>query len=312
MTAPDTVFLPAIPADTSRILDEYCSNLDVGKRTRATYRKAVFYYLDWLQRTGRSGDHSDVIAYRDHLMQTYKAGTVCVYVGAVRSFYRIMSEIYGIPDVAASVKGAKKGKGMAHDALTIDQVRDILRNIDTSTEAGLRDYALINLMIHTGLRATEVAGANVEDVRNVGADSILYVQGKGHDAKDDYVILDYETLAPIQRYLMSRGRLEASAPLFASVCNQNKGGRLTTRAISKIGKDAMLKVGIDSDKLVCHSYRHTACTFALKGGASLLDAQAMMRHVDPRTTMYYVHQIERTGTNAGERCISRYIGCVEQ
>jgi integrase len=86
---------------------------------------------------------------------------------------------------------------------------------------------------------------------------------------------------------------------------------MSTRAISGIGKKAMRNVGIVSDRLVCHSFRHTACTFALKGGASLLDAQVMMRHVDPRTTMYYVHQIERTGSNAGERCISRYLGSVD-
>lgn len=292
-------------------LDEYRDNLDVHGRTRDTYVKAVSYYLDWLQSEGRTGNHGDVIAYRDHLMLSHKPGTVCVYIGAIRSFYRIMSELHGIPDVAASVKGAKKSRGMSHDALTLDQVRDVLSNIDRSDLAGLRDYAMVNLMIRTGLRENEVAMADVGDIRNVGADSILYIIGKGHDSKDAFVILDYDALAPIQRYLSARGRVASDAPLFASLANQNKGGRMSTRAISGIGKAAMQRVGIDSDRLVCHSFRHTACTFALKGGASLLDAQTMMRHVDPRTTMYYVHQIERTGANAGERCISRYMGCVD-
>lgn len=309
---PDAVKLPAGQMDCTEILKEFRDNLDVrSQRTKNTYVKAASYYLDWLQAEGRQGNHGDVIAYREHLMKDHTAGTVCVYIGAVRSFYRVLSDLHGIPDAASSVKGAKKMKNMAHDSLTVDQVRDILANIDTSTVAGLRDYAMINLMIHTGLRENEVAMANVGDIRNIGADSILYVIGKGHDCKDDYVILDYDTLSPIQRYLSARGKLTADAPLFASAANQNKGGRLSTRAISGIGKKAMANVGIVSDRLVCHSFRHTACTFALKGGASILDAQVMMRHVDPRTTMYYVHQIERTGSNAGERCISRYLGSVD-
>ena len=298
--------------DCTAILNEYRDNLDVrSKRTKETYVKAVSYYIDWIQAEGRQGNHGDVIAYREHLMQKLSPGTVCVYIGAVRSFYRIMFDLHGIPDVAASVKGAKKSKNMAHDSLTVDQAREILASIDTSNIAGLCDYAMINLMIHTGLRENEVSMADVGDIRNVGADSILYIIGKGHDSKDDYVILDYDTLSPIQHYLSARGKVTADAPLFASLANQNKGGRMTTRAISGIGKASMKRVGIDSDRLVCHSFRHTACTFALKGGASLLDAQVMMRHVDPRTTMYYVHQIERTGSNAGERCISRYLGSVK-
>lgn len=308
---PATVNLPDTVMDCTVILKEYRDNLDVrSQRTKDTYVKAVSYYLNWIQSEGRQGMHGDVIAYREHLMNKLTPGTVCVYIGAVRSFYRIMSELHGIPDVAASVKGAKKSKNMAHDSLTIQQAKDILSNIDRSNIAGMRDYAMINLMIHTGIRENEVSMCDVGDIRNVGAESILYILGKGHESKDDYVILDYDTLSPIQQYLSARGKVPADAPLFASLANQNKGGRMTTRAISGIGKKAMQRVGIDSDRLVCHSYRHTACTFALKGGASLLDAQVMMRHVDPRTTMYYVHQIERTGSNAGERCISRYLGSV--
>jgi len=308
---PAIITLPAA-SDCTAMLNEYRDNLDVrGGRTKDTYVKAVSYYLDWLQAEGRQGNHGDVIAYREHLMKDHKPGTVCVYIGAIRSFYRIMSELHGIPDVAASVKGAKKSKNMAHDALTVSQAREVLAGIDTSTIAGLRDYAMINLMIHTGMRENEVAMADVGDIRNVGAESILYVLGKGHESKDDYVILDHDTLSPIQRYLSARGRITDESPLFASLANQNQGGRMTTRAISGIGKQAMRNAGIVSSRLVCHSFRHTACTLALKGGASLLDAQVMMRHVDPRTTMYYVHQIERTGANAGERCISRYLGSVD-
>lgn len=296
--------------DIATILNGYAVNLDVSSRTKATYLKCVSYYIAWLGDNGLKGSRADVIAYKERLMQLHSTGTVSVYMGAVRSLYAFLHEEYGMDNAAAGVKGCRKSKGFKRDALTVQQAKQTLSSIGTEDLHGLRDFAMVNLMIRTGLRCVEVSRADVGDIRNVGADAVLYIQGKGHGSKDDYVILDNDTLTPIQRYMAARSVTEGvsdAAPLFASVSNNNAGGRMTTRAVSQICKDSMRSAGIVSSRLTAHSLRHTAVTFALMGGASLQDAKAMARHESIDTTLIYAHNLERNGTNAGERCISRLL-----
>jgi integrase/recombinase XerD len=74
---------------------------------------------------------------------------------------------------------------------------------------------------------------------------------------------------------------------------RNKGKGLSTRTISSIIKNALRDIGLDDKKLSAHSLRHTAINLAIKGGASLHQAQAMAGHKDPRTTMTYFHNQQR-------------------
>lgn len=289
------------------IIEQYAANLDVSEKTRNTYRKVVRYYLDWLRSYGKQGSRADVIEYKAHLVATHSAGTVSVYMGAIRSFYRWMHEALGIENAADGIKGCNKPKGFKRDALTVEQAKHMLAGIDKSSITGMRDYAICNLMIRTGLRTIEVSRADVGDIRNMGADSVLYIQGKGHDSKDEYVILEYDALKPIQEYIAMREGVKSSSPLFASESNRNAGERMSTRMISKICKDSMQNVGIVSDRLTAHSFRHTAVTLSLLGGASLQDARAMARHQSIDTTLIYAHNLDRMSENAGERCISRLL-----
>jgi integrase/recombinase XerD len=82
----------------------------------------------------------------------------------------------------------------------------------------------------------------------------------------------------------------------------NKGERLTTRSVSRIVKQHLRGIGLDSDRLTTHSPRHTAITFSLLGGASIQEARALGRHADINTTMIYAHNIHRIA-DAPERKI---------
>lgn len=259
---------------------KWTEGIDVKDRTRAAYRKNIGYYLAWLEVSGRTGGlRADIIAYKEYLTATYSAATVSAYLTAVRGFYSWLNETLGAPDIAKGIKGTKKAKGFRKDPLSIQQIRAVLGAIGTDTLEDLRDYAILSLMIHTGLRVIEVQGADVSDIRNVMGRSVLFIQGKGRDEKDAYVILDSGVLQAILNYLQARGEsLDTSGPLFASVSDRNDGGRLTVRSISRIVKERFRAVGIDSGRLTAHSLRHTAITLALLGGATVQQAQAMARH----------------------------------
>jgi len=75
-------------------------------------------------------------------------------------------------------------------------------------------------------------------VRQESGQAVLWIQGKGRDDKDDFVLLVEETLQPLQDYLAARGPVSEEEPLFASHSDRNRGQGLTTRSISRIVKQA--------------------------------------------------------------------------
>lgn len=97
---------------------------------------------------------------------------------------------------------------------------------------------------------------------------------------------------PLRDYLAMRKAAgvdpcRPESPLFASLSNKTMGAPLSTRSLRQIVKGAMLKAGIDDDRLSTHSLRQTAVTLALLGGASIQQAQTMARHSDANTTVIY-------------------------
>ena len=206
------------------------------------------------------------------------------------------------PNIARGIKGAKKVRGFRKDPLTVEQAKDLLKGIDRSTVQGKRDYALLNLLIRTGLRTIEAMRAEVGDIRQESGEAVLWIQGKGRDAKDEFVLLTSETLKPIYESINARGKVSETAPLFASLSDRNKDKALTTRTVRRIVKENLRGIGLDSGRLTAHSLRHTAVTLSLQAGATLQEAQALARHSNINTTMIYAHNIDRIA-HAPERKI---------
>jgi integrase/recombinase XerC/integrase/recombinase XerD len=197
------------------------------------------------------------------------------------------------PDVAKGIKGIQQPKGHMRESLTVSQVKDLLAQIDTSSLRGKRDFAMVNLMVRTRLRTIEVVRANVGDVRQEGGEALLFVQGKGRDSKDAFVILTEKALNPILAYWKARGKADPGDPLFTSISDRNEGERLTTRTIRGIVKAALRKINIESDKLTAHSLRHSFATLSLRAGAPLIQVRDALRHSSIETTEIYAHNLER-------------------
>lgn len=295
---------------TADVLAAFLDELDASDKTRDTYRKALRQYVAWLDREGVRLDQTTrahVMAYKTHLRETKSAATTNAYLVAVRSLYTWLNGRTGYPNVAQGVKGVRTTAQSSKDALTIAQARDVI-TAPAEGEQGLRDHAMLSLMLRRGLRTIEVSRANVEDMRPVNGVMCLYVQGKGHSAKDDFVVLGDECERAIRSYLKARGSVDPAAPLFAATGNRNRGGRMTTRSISRVAKQAMKEQGIDSPRITAHSMRHTAVTLALLGGATVQEAQAMARHASVTTTMRYAHNLDRAKAKA-EHSVDAVLAC---
>lgn len=280
------------------VLDDFKRNLDATSRTKETYVKGVKVFLKWCNDNNISEvTHATLIQYKEELAQTKKASTISMYMTSLKQLYKYL-ETKGIKNIASNLKGAKQKRNYSKDPLTLDQAKDLLNSIDRTTKEGKRNYALIHLLLTTGLRTIEVERANVEDIRNVANNSVLYVMGKGKDTKDEYVKLTYETLKAINEYLATRNIKSDKEPLFVSYSDRTNGQRLKTRSIRDIIKKAYLNIGITSDRITSHSLRHTAITLSLIGGTPLQEVQQMARHSNINTTMIYAHNLKRIESNA--------------
>lgn len=287
------------------LVDSFLRSQDVKPSSKDTYRKSLKQFLIYSTERGlQNPTREDILNYKNYLLQDRKLSptTLTSYLVAVRRFFEWGESERIYPNIAKGIKGAKRPKGFRKDVLTVAQIKELLGNIDRSDLQGKRDYAIINLLVRTGLRTIEIQRALVGDLRQEGGEAVLFIQGKGRDLKDDFVLLTSETLKPIREYLNERGRVTDTDFLFSSHSNKNKGGGLTTRSLRRIVKKRLKEVGLEDKRLSAHSLRHTAITLSLLGGATLQEARTLARHSDINTTLIYAQNISRV-KNAPERII---------
>lgn len=283
---------------TKDIFNSFIEYLDASPKTVETYTRAVRQFFKYIYENGiNQPTREDVIAYRDYLKDTRKPTTVQNYIVSVRIFFQWTEQKGLYPNIAEHIKGAKLDKNHKKDYLTSRQVKKVLETAKEESLQGLRDYAILALMFTGGLRTIEVSRANIEDLRTAGDCEVLYLQGKGHEEKTDYIKLIPEIEDAIRAYLKARGSVDPTEPLFTSTSNNSKGERISTRTVSGLVKTALKNAGYDSDKLTAHSTRHTAVTLALMGGQKLEEVQQFARHKNLATTLIYAHNIDRAKNN---------------
>lgn len=241
---------------TGDMLADFLGYCDVSEKSRQTYRKSLRPFFSWIaQNHITRPQYRDILAYKDAMKEGRKPTTVQAYITAVKLFFS-WAEIEGLyPDVARHIKGARLDREHKKDALTAPQVKDVMRIAGRDkTLTGLRNRAMLGLMFSCGLRCVEVSRANVDDLAAQGGIPVLYVQGKGHEERAEYVKLPAPVEGMIRAYLAERGA-KAGEPLFTSGSNNNQGGRLRTNAISLIIKRAFAAAGLVSPRLTAHSTR---------------------------------------------------------
>lgn len=285
-----------LPADKglTEAFKDYAAFLDAAPRTVQTYTGNIKQFIKWTAENGiAQPTRKDIIAYRDELKARYKPTTVQSYITALRLFFQWTAHAGIYPNIAEHIKGAKLEGGHKKDYLNASQMQDILERIDTKTAKGKRDYSIIAIMVTGGLRDIEVSRANIEDLKQLGGQTVLYLQGKGKDERTDYIKIVPEVERSLREYLRTRQKAKGKQPLFSSLSNNSKGQRLSAKSISSIVKQRLIEAGYNSDRLTAHSLRHTAVTLSLLGGLPLEEVQQFARHKSISTTQIYAHNLER-------------------
>lgn len=303
--APQTSITVA-PQTAEAMIDRFISSQDVKDSSRAVYRRTLRQYLIWVERKAYSLSQItrvEILRYKEELLSSGMSSlTVGSYITSVRRFYEWTEAEKIYPNVAKGIRTPKRKQQFKKQPLLPLQATALLRYYQ---DRDLRDYAIVNLLLRTGLRTIEITRANVGDITFKGSQRVLMIQGKGRDEKDNFVVLTDKAYQPIERYLSSRSNTSPSDPLFTSTSNNNTGERLTTRTISYIAKEGLKAIGLDDRSYTAHSLRHTTAVNILRAGGSLETAQMTLRHSNPATTQIYTATLdeERRLQNSGEALI---------
>lgn len=301
IATPSTVLQPAQPTKEA-LLCKFLSEEDVRHSSRELYGRTLRQFMKWTDAKGYTlADITParLITYKDELLQHKSSLTTASYITTVRKFYQWTEAHLLFPNVAKNLKTPKRKQEFKKESLTPEEADRLMKY--AAAHCSSRDFALISLMIRTGLRCIEVVRANYEDVKLKQRQRVLYVQGKGKDEKDEFVILSEKAYSPLLKYLESRPRMQAKDALFTNA----RGARLTTRTVYTIVKEALTAVGLTGPEYTAHSLRHTAACMILRAGGTVADAQGVLRHASPATTQVYLESIksEHRLNNAAELLI---------
>jgi len=165
---------------------------------------------------------------------------------------------------------------------------------DTETRQGVRDLAILAVMLKTALRGISIHRANVEDLQTIQGLLVLNYQGKGRIEKTEKAVIIDDTVVKaetaLRDWLAVRGAV--TGPLFVSLSKRSMNKRLSLRALRGLVTGYMKEAGVVGNKST-HSQRHTAITKAVSSGQPLERVMTMAGHANPATTMIYYHEENR-------------------
>ena len=269
---------------------------DISLNSRTTYLNAMVQFARWCtEKKITIPKRETILSYKFWLdTKGLSSYTKAMYIVVIRRFFLWTEDSQLYPNVSRGVRGIKKfAKNHQKESLSIDALKTLFASIDCSDIKGKRDFALINILVRTGLRLKEIASATLEDMYEQRGEMLLWIHGKGRASKDEFVLLTPQALVSLHDYLQARVIKSEKDPLFVSLSDRNYGKKLTIFSLSRIIKRRLRAAGLNSKRITAHSLRHTFGVLSMQAGASLYEVQLAMRHTAPTTTQLYLGDIER-------------------
>ena len=168
------------------IIRNFINSLNRRQTTKDTYRKALMEYSKWLGNTSPIGMTSnDIQRYKDYITsKDLSTSSISAYLTAVRRLYDYLENTGKIKEnPAKKIKGGSRPQKHSTKPIARSDVKKLFDSIDMSSSLGLRDRAILNLMLRCGLSEIEIVRADVGDMKTRKNETIIYVQGKNKDRR---------------------------------------------------------------------------------------------------------------------------------
>jgi len=283
--------------------------------TRRAYEHAVRRFLDWLRSDIAPEQIRPAMVGRYIATHTGSIPTRKLHLSALRSFFDLLVERHIILiNPAASVRGqryqAVEGKT---PEITIEQARTILAGIHIERKngidrtmplvVGLRDRAIIAILIYTAARAGAVANLRIKDFRYDGSQWTLRFAEKGGKSREIPVRHDLQEYILAYLAAIADWKERGTEPMFRTAIRRTRS--LTSHAMNNIDICRMMKRRLADAGLPVHlsphSFRVTTITDLLMQGVPLEDVQYLAGHADSRTTALYDRRQKKVTRNVVER-----------
>jgi integrase/recombinase XerD len=284
--------------------DEFFKGQLANAHTRKNYAHAVRHFLDWCDQPDRRiplvritpGHVGDYLAGLELATPTKK-----LRLAALRKFFDLLVVRHAVVlNPAASVRAERYSvvEGKTPE-ISGKQARALLKSVDASTLVGLRDRAVIAVLIYTAARVGAVAKLTMKSLKHDGTQYALRFSEKGGKSREIPVRHDVEQI--VRGYIDASGIAEG--PLFRTAFRRT--GKLTSRAMSGIDicrmmKRRLLAAGLPGE-FSPHSFRVATVTDLLEQNVPLEDVQHLAGHSDPRTTRLYDRRRRKVTRNIVER-----------
>jgi integrase/recombinase XerC len=291
------------PITLSRAIDEFETYIADARRyspqTVRAYRSDLDRFAGFWERDFGEGSASktaldlvDTLAVRSYLASLHRARlasrSLARHLSTLRSFFRWACREGHLEKNPARLLPAPRLPRTLPRAMTL---RDTERLLAADEEAAFpeRDRALFELLYATGLRVSEAAGLDLEDMDF--ASRLLRVVGKGN--KERIAPFGEAAGEALAAYLPARAERrkdhraaekDDGEPLFVNA----RGGRLTTRSMARLLKKRLRAAGLPTE-ISPHALRHSFATHLLEAGADLRAIQELLGHASLSTTQKYTH-----------------------
>ena len=296
-------------AASKRFLEFFIANIR-NPNTRQAYARAVRDFLAWCEDSGidRLDDIEPmhVSLYIERETTIYEAPSVKQHLAAIRMLFDWLVVGQVVPsNPAAAVRGPRhvviKGKT---PVLSAGETRQLIDSLPTDTLTGLRDRALIGLLVYTFARIGAAVGMNVEDVFIQGGRRWVRLHEKGGK---EHTMPCHHNLEEYLREYMAAGGLEAetTSPLFRTFRGRSQvltAERLRANNALDMVRRRTKVAGIET-RVTNHTFRATGITTYLKNGGALEKAQVMAAHSSTRTTQLYDRRSDEVSLDEVERIL---------
>lgn len=263
-----------------------------NRNTRIAYAQAIAQFFEWCEFKGITAlNQIEPIVVAAYIEQHPRSDpTIKQHLAALRMFFDWLVTGQVIPvNPATSVRGpahiVKRGKTTV---LSAEDTRHLLDSIDTTNVVGLRDRALIGIMVYSFARVGAVVKMRVRDYYPNGKRWWIRLHEKG--GKFHEVPAHHNAEAYLDAYLQAAGiKNDKDSPLFRT--SRGKTRKLTESSMHRVDVYRMIKrrakaAGI-SESTCCHTFRATGITVYMENGGTLENAQAIAAHESPKTTKLY-------------------------
>jgi integrase/recombinase XerD len=276
----------------SLVVAQYLSNF-LSDRTREAYTTDFRDFGAFVAKTFGAFDHpkwinkTHVIAYRDHLRESYSPTSINRKLSALSSFFK---ELQGARLVDINpVEGVRRPQSVAKRprlGFSDPEVNQILECYPTETLQGLNHRAVLSFLLFTGCRISEVLAVKVSDIEDRGNLKVVHIRGKGEKIRT--LPLHPKLLKNVLE-LISRREKQTNDYLFTRVKGANEVSDLAPlrrQSVGELLKTTLRKLNLDKGRSL-HSSRRTVISNLLESGARIESVATLAGHANINTTLRY-------------------------